>query len=79
MSFLFQNYLNPMYTVLQTVKNQMKCQTMWHFIRIHTVKVKKIIRQKIHFFQNYNLTPLDMCNGLSQVYCIKSEGESICI
>ena len=29
-------------------------------------KVKKIFRQEIHyFFANYNLTPLDMNNGLS--------------
>ena len=26
------------------------------------------------FFENYNLTPLDMYNGLSQVYCNKQEG-----
>ena len=25
-------------------------------------------------FENYNLTPLDMYNGLSKVYCIKSKG-----
>ena len=25
-------------------------------------------------FENYNLTPLDMYNGLSQVYRIKPEG-----
>ena len=33
---------------------------------------KKIFKQKyITFFINYNLTPLDMNNELSQVYCIK--------
>ena len=26
------------------------------------------------FFFNYNQTPLDMYNGLFQVYCIKPEG-----
>ena len=26
------------------------------------------------FFENYNLTPLNMYNGLSQVYCNKPEG-----
>ena len=45
---------------------------MWHFIRVGStlfVKAKKIFRQKIqYFFENYNLTPLDMYNGLSQVY-----------
>ena len=42
--------------VLQTVKTQMS--TLFF-------KVKKICRQKVQFFfQNYNLTPLDMYNGL---------------
>ena len=41
------------------------------------VKVKKIARQRnTIFFENLNQTPLDMCNGLSQVYCIIS-GERI--
>ena len=26
------------------------------------------------FFENYNPTPLDMYNGLSQVYCINPDG-----
>ena len=40
------------------------------------VKVKKIFRPKnTIFFENYNLTPLDMYNGLSQVYCIKPKGK----
>ena len=30
-------------------------------------------RQKT-IFENYNLTSLDMYNGLSKVYCIKPEG-----
>ena len=40
------------------------------------VKVKKTSSDKrIQFlFLNNNLTPLDMYNGLSQVYCIKPEG-----
>ena len=39
------------------------------------VKVKKIFRKKnTIMFENYSLTPLGMYNGLSQVYCIKSEG-----
>ena len=28
----------------------------------------------ILFFLNYNLTPLDMYHGLSQVYCIEPDG-----
>ena len=39
------------------------------------VMVKKIFRQKnTIFFENFNLTPLDMYNGLSQVYYTKREG-----
>ena len=35
----------------------------------------KIFRQKnTIFFENFNLTPLDMYNGLSEVNCIKPEG-----
>ena len=54
----------------------MKCRMMRHFIRVYTVcKVNKILRQKNIFFLNYNPTPLDMYNGLSEVYCIKPEGK----
>ena len=39
------------------------------------VMVKKDLQTKEYFFfLNYNLTPLDMYIGLSQVYCIKPEG-----
>ena len=40
------------------------CSIMLHFIRVYTVcKGKKIFRQKnTIFFENYNLTPLDMYN-----------------
>ena len=34
---------------------------------------KKGIQSTI-FFENYNPTPLDTHNGLSQVYCIKPKG-----
>ena len=40
-------------------------------------KKEDIFRQKHNFFLNYTLTFLDMYNGISQVYCIKPEGESI--
>ena len=62
-------------TKLQTVKTQMKCSISAGSTLF--VKVKKIFRQKIQyivFFYNYNLTPLDMYTGLSQVDCIKPEG-----
>ena len=39
------------------------------------VMVKKIFRKKNTISsENCNLTPLDMFNGLSEVYCIKPEG-----
>ena len=38
---------------------------------LHCQGKKKVFRQNIQY---YNLTPLDMNNGLSQVYCIKLEG-----
>ena len=39
-------------------------------------KGKKYLQTKEYtfFFLNYNLNPLNMYNGLSQVYCIKPEG-----
>ena len=48
--------------ILQTVKIQMKCRII---IRVYTVcKGKKEIQTKnTIFFENYNLTPLDMYNG----------------
>ena len=51
-------------------------QQMLHFIRAYTFcKGKKDLQTKENiFFLNYNLTPLDMYNGLSQVYLIKLEG-----
>ena len=60
----------PKRVIFQTVKTQMKCSIMLHFIRVYTVCIdkKKIFRQKISiFFENYNLTPLDMYNGLYQI------------
>ena len=51
---------------------------MQHFISLHGLfKVKMIFREKTHFFLIYNLTPINMYNGLSQVYCIKQEEEPI--
>ena len=38
------------------------------------VQVKKIFRQNNYIFERYNLTSLDMYNGLSKVYCIKPQG-----
>ena len=57
---------------MQTVKTHMKCS-----IRVHTVcNGKNDIQRKKIFFENDNLTPLDMYNGLSQVYYIKPEGKT---
>ena len=59
----------------------MKFRIMRHFIRVCTVcHGKKDLQTKnTIFFENTNLTPLDMYNELSQVYCIKPEGKSISI
>ena len=65
----------PKWVLLQTVKTQMKCHTMQHFIRAYTVcKGKKDLQTKIQYFLKINsLTPLDMYNGISQLYCLKPE------
>ena len=70
---------NPKRAPLQKAKTQMKCSIMLHFISVYTVKVKKRSSEKKQIFKNDNLTPLDMYNGLSQVYCIKPEGKSVSI
>ena len=42
---------------------------------LNCLQVKKIFRQEnTMLFLNYNLTPIDVYNGLSQVNCIKPEG-----
>ena len=54
--------------LLQTVTTQMKC----------SIREKKILRQKnTIFFGKLKLTPLDMYNGLSQVYLSNQKEESI--
>ena len=42
-----------------------------HFIRVYTIcKGKKGLQTKeYNIFENDNLTPLDMYNGLSKIYC----------
>ena len=61
---------------MQTVKTSMKSDTMRHFIKVYTVcqGKKDHLQTKYNVSFNYNQTPLDMYNGLSQVYCIKPEG-----
>ena len=50
--------------LLQTVKTQMKCSII---IRAYTVfKGQKDLQTKEYIFFNYNPTPLDLYNGLSQ-------------
>ena len=57
---------------LQTVKTKMKCCIMPGSTLF--AKVIKIFRQKMQYLkQKQKLIPLDMYNGLSQVYCIKPE------
>ena len=67
---------NPLYSgnpSASTFANNEDHNVIQHLIQIYTVnKVKKISRQKnTILFLNYNSTPLDMYNGLSQVYFIK--------
>ena len=66
----------PKRVILQTVKNQKKCSMMLHFIRSTLfVKAKDLhIEKNTILFENHNLTPLNMYNGLYKVYCIKPEG-----
>ena len=65
----------PKGVLLHTVKTQMKCSKMLHFIRVYTVcKGKKDLQTKKYILFNFNLTPLDIYNGLSQVNCFKPEG-----
>ena len=62
----------PKRVLLQTVKTQMKCSKMLHFIGVYTVwKGKKDLQTKEYNFFSYTLTPLDMYNEISQVYCIR--------
>ena len=50
--------------------------TQMNFISVYTIcKGKKDLQTKeYNIFENFNLTPLNMYNGLFQVYCIKPEG-----
>ena len=55
---------SPKQVLLQTVKTQMKCSIMLHFIRVYTVCKYRQSNTIICF--NYNLTSLDMYNGSHQ-------------
>ena len=52
--------------------DKMPHNVAFHQSRVYTVWFGKKDLQK--FFLNYNPTTLDMCNGLSQSYCIISDG-----
>ena len=65
----------PKWVLLQTVKtiwNAAKCAISSGSALFVMVK-KALHTKKYNFFQNYNLTPLDMYNELSQVYLIKQK------
>ena len=69
----------PKPILLQTVKTQMKCSKMLHFIRVYTVcKDKKIFRQKkISFFGKlYPETIPRYVQWTMEVFCIKPESIS---
>ena len=67
---------------MSTFANNVDPDEMQHYAAFHATfhqgqhcKGKKDLQIKeYNFFLNYNLTPLDMYNGLSQVYSIKPEG-----
>ena len=63
----------PKQVLLQTVKTQMKCSIM-HNAALHCNGQKRSSDKRIQFFLNYDVTTLNMYNGLSQIYCIKPEG-----
>ena len=68
--------VTPKCVLLQTVKTQMKCHTKQHLIWVYTVLYDKTIFRERNtiLFENYNLLPLEIHNGPSQIYCIKPEG-----
>ena len=35
--------------------------------------------ERMTFFENYSWTPLDLYNGLSQVYCIKTRRKNLLV
>ena len=70
------------YKTREDPQNSEDPDEMPHFIRVYTFSygVKKIFRQKdTIFLENYNLTFLDMYNGLSQVFVSNQKEESISI
>ena len=64
--FVFGKPLNK--SILQTVKTQIKCSIMLHFISLTVCKSKKDLQIKEYniFLENYNLTPQDMYSLLYQ-------------
>ena len=68
----------PKRLLLQTVKTQMKCSIMLHFIRVYTFckGMKNLQTKQCNMFnENYNLTPLDMYNGLSHIFFVSNKKE----
>ena len=61
-----------------TYTNSEDPDEMPHNVAFHCY-VKKIFRQKYNIYENYNLSPLDMYNGLSQVILSNQREESISI
>ena len=64
---------------MQTVKTQMKCSILLHFIWVYTVcKGKNDLQTNKYniFFQNYKLITLEKYNGLSHI-ALNQKEESI--
>ena len=55
--------------------DEMQHYSAFHQSTLFVKVIQKDIHTKIQYlFKNYNMTLLDMYNGLFQVYCIKQEG-----
>ena len=53
--------------------DEMQHNAAFH-LGLHSKGKNDLQTKEYNIFENYNPTPLDMYNGLSQVYCIKLEG-----
>ena len=63
----------PILVLLQTVKAQMKYRIISSGSSLFVLGKMSASDKSTIFFERFNLTPLDMYNGPSQVYCIKPE------
>ena len=73
--------LNPLYLgnpLRRTFANSEDSGEMQHIAAFYQglhclLNLERLQTKEYNIFENYNLTPLDLYNRLSQVYCIKPE------